>query len=209
LLYVQPSLDAAEHGEAMDAIETLMNEHRTIERVIDALVAFTADARLRGTTDREELARFVGFLTGFADSLHHGKEEDVLFAAMARHGFPTEGGPIAVMLAEHARGRAFIQVLAAAAEGDAPWTDADRRRIAEAAAGYGLLLRSHIHKEDAILYPMAEQHLPPPALEAVGEACDRFDAEPGHSALHAHLLGVAAALVARHVPSVHPQEIHP
>ena len=27
----------------MDAIETLMNEHRTIERVLDALVAFADD----------------------------------------------------------------------------------------------------------------------------------------------------------------------
>jgi hemerythrin-like domain-containing protein len=193
----------------MDAIETLMNEHRTIERVIDALVGFTADTRNRGTTDRAELSRFVAFLSGFADRLHHGKEEDILFAAMARHGFPTEGGPIAVMLAEHVRGRAFIQVMAAATEGDAPWTDADRRRVAEAAAGYGALLRSHIHKEDAILYPMAEQHLPPPALEQVGDACERFDAEPGRAALHAQLLAVADALVARHAPSVHPQEIHP
>jgi hemerythrin-like domain-containing protein len=128
---------------------------------------------------------------------------------MARHGFPTEGGPIAVMLAEHVLGRAFIQVMAAATEGNAPWTDADRRNVAEAAAGYGALLRAHIHKEDAILYPMAEQHLPPPALESVGEACERFDAEPGRAALHAHLVAVAEALVARHVPSVHPQEIHP
>jgi hemerythrin-like domain-containing protein len=113
------------------------------------------------------------------------------------------------MLAEHVRGRAFIQVMAAATEGDAPWTDADRRRVAEAAAGYGALLRSHIHKEDAILYPMAEQHLPPPALEQVGDACERFDAEPGRAALHAQLLAVADALVARHAPSVHPQETHP
>jgi hemerythrin-like domain-containing protein len=193
----------------MDAVETLMNEHRTIERVIDALVAFTADARRRGATDRKELSRFVGFLEGFADRLHHGKEEDILFVAMARHGFPTQGGPIAVMLAEHARGRAFIQVMAAATHGAAPWTDAERHQVGEAAAGYGALLRSHIHKEDAILYPMAEQHLPPPALEAVADACERFEAEPGHAALHALLLADAAELVARHVPSVHPQETHP
>jgi hypothetical protein len=43
----------------------------------------------------------------------------------------------------------------------------------------------------------------------VGDACERFDAEPGRAALHAQLLAVAEALVARHAPSVHPQEIHP
>ena len=190
----------------MDAIETLMTEHRTIEKVIDALVAFTGDLRRRGATDRAELARFVGFLKHFADQLHHGKEEDILFAAMADHGFPTEGGPIAVMLAEHVRGRAFIQAMAQAVEGATPWTDDDRGRIAEAAAGYGALLRAHIHKEDAILYPMAEQHVPPEAMERVGHDCAVFDAEPGHAALHARYVRLAEELVARHATAVHPQE---
>ena len=193
----------------MDAIETLMTEHRTIEKVIDALVAFTGELRRRGATDREELARFVGFLKHFADQLHHGKEEDILFTAMADHGFPTEGGPIAVMLAEHVRGRAFIQAMAQAVEGAPPWTDADRGRIAEAAAGYGALLRAHIHKEDAILYPMAEQHVPPDAMEAVDRRCAAFDAEPGHAVLHARYARQADELVARHASAVHPQENHP
>lgn len=193
----------------MDAIETLMTEHRTIEKVIDALLAFAGELRRRGATEREELARFVGFLRHFADRLHHGKEEDILFAAMADHGFPTEGGPIAVMLAEHVRGRALIQIMAQAVEGAAPWTDSDRARIAEAAGGYGALLRAHIHKEDAILYPMAEQHVPPGALERVGQACAAFDAEPGHAALHARYARLAEELVARHAPVVHPQENHP
>lgn len=192
----------------MDAIETLMTEHRTIEKVIDALVAFTGELRRRGATDRGELARFVGFLKHYADQLHHGKEEDILFAAMAAHGFPTQGGPIAVMLAEHARGRAFIQAMAQAVEGATPWTDADRVRIAEAAAGYGALLRAHIHKEDAILYPMAEQHVPPGAMEAVGQRCAAFDAEPGQAALHEKYARQAEELVARHAPAAHPQEIH-
>ncbi len=40
----------------MDAIETLMQEHRTIEKVIDALVAFTGEVGRKGATAREELA---------------------------------------------------------------------------------------------------------------------------------------------------------
>jgi hemerythrin-like domain-containing protein len=191
----------------MDAIENLMNEHRTIERVIDALVAFTQENLRRGATDRPELSAFVGFLQRYADQLHHGKEEGVLFRAMADHGFPTEGGPLAVMLAEHVRGRALIQVMAEATSGDAAWTDADRRRVADAAAGYGALLRAHIHKEDAILYPMAEQHLPPEAMDEVDAVCARHDAEPGHAALHAKYTTIADRLVARHAPAIHPQEI--
>jgi len=171
--------------------------------VIDALVAFTGELRRRGATDREELARFVGFLKHFADQLHHGKEEDILFAAMADHGFPTEGGPIAVMLAEHVRGRAFIQAMAQAVEGATPWTDDDRGRIAEAAAGYGALLRAHIHKEDAILYPMAEQRLPEAVARRVDEACEAFDAERRARGEGQRLEALAAALAPAAV-AAHP-----
>jgi hemerythrin-like domain-containing protein len=163
---------------AMDAIETLMNEHRNIERAIDALVAFAAQAR-RGRTDdeRERLGRFVEFIREYADRQHHGKEEDILFAAMVEVGFPRQGGPIAVMLHEHDTGRALVAELAGLARPGAPWSDEDRVRLADAAIGYGNLLRSHIHKEDAILYPMAEQRLPEAVARRVDEACERFDAE--------------------------------
>ena len=190
----------------MDAIETLMQEHRTIEKVLDALVAFAGEVQRKGATAREELGQFVGFLQRFADQAHHHKEEEILFRAMADHGFPTQGGPIAVMLAEHARGRAYIGVLAEAAAGAAAWTDADRRTVAEAAAGYAALLRSHIHKEDAILYPMAEQHLPPESMEEVNERCAAFDAEPATTAIHARYGLAARALVTRHAPTTHPEE---
>ncbi len=186
----------------MDAIETLMNEHRTIERVLDALVGFAEDAVRRGTSDKDELGRFVTFVREFADACHHGKEEDILFAAMADAGFPRNGGPIAVMLHEHDQGRALVRILKDRAEQPGAWTDADRHEVAEVARGYSAMLHAHIHKEDAILYPMAEQHLAPEVMDRVGEDCERYEAERagGHERLHA----LAEALIARHAPAVHP-----
>jgi hemerythrin-like domain-containing protein len=187
----------------MDAIETLMNEHRAIERVLDGLVAFGEEVRRKGTTEKEELARFVTFVREFADAGHHGKEEDILFAAMVEHGFPRDGGPIAVMLHEHDQGRALVAILRARAGQQEPWSDADRQEIAEVAHGFADLLRAHIHKEDSVLYPMAEQHLPPEAMLAVCEACDRY--ESGADA-HERLRTLGDELVRRHAPAVHPQE---
>lgn len=193
----------------MDAIETLMNEHRTIERVLDGLVAFAEDARRRGGTEKEELGRFVTFVREFADACHHGKEEDVLFRAMVEHGFPRDGGPIAVMLHEHDQGRALVSVLARHATQGEAWTDADRQEIADAAGAFAQLLRAHIHKEDAILYPMAEQHLPPEALRAVSEECQRFEEERTGSGAHARLHALADELVRRHASAVHPPASDP
>ncbi len=186
----------------MDAIETLMNEHRVIEKVLDGLVAFAEEIERKGTTEREELGRFVTFVREFADACHHGKEEDILFAAMVEHGFPRNGGPIAVMLREHDQGRGLVGILRDRAGQGTPWSDADRAEIAEVARGYSDLLHAHIHKEDAILYPMAEQHLPPEAMEAVAEACDRY--EQDEAGAHARLHALAEELVSRHAPAVHP-----
>ena len=78
----------------MDAIETLMNEHRTIERVLDALGAFADETRrARRHRARRSSRGSSTFLREFADAHHHHKEEDVLFEAMIEHGFPREAGP--------------------------------------------------------------------------------------------------------------------
>jgi hemerythrin-like domain-containing protein len=187
----------------MDAIETLMNEHRAIERVLDGLVAFADDVRRRGATEKEELGRFVTFVREFADAGHHGKEEDILFAAMVEQGFPRDGGPIAVMLHEHDQGRALVAILRARAEQQEPWSDGDRQEIAEAARGYAFMLRAHIQKEDGILYPMAEQHLPPEAMQAVCEACERYESRAG---AHERLRALGDELVRRHAPTVPADE---
>jgi hemerythrin-like domain-containing protein len=182
----------------MDAIETLMTEHRLIERVIEGLTAFAAETSRRTTDDKPELARFVTFIREFADGAHHGKEENVLFAAMVEAGFPREAGPIGVMLAEHHEGRRLVGILRGLAEQQDPWTAEDRHLLVEAAEGYGGLLRQHIHKEDAILYPMAEARLAPDALETVHARCGSYD--QAHAAEHERLAALGEELVNRHAP---------
>jgi hemerythrin-like domain-containing protein len=193
----------------MDAIETLMNEHRVIERVLDGLVAFTGEVRRSRATEKEELTRFVTFIREFADACHHGKEEDILFAAMVEHGFPRNGGPIAVMLHEHDQGRGLVAILRERAAQGAPWSDGDRQEIAEVAAGFSELLRAHIHKEDAILYPMAEQHLAPEVLETVGAACERYEQDPIRAGAHERLHALAEDLVRRYAPAAHAASATP
>jgi hemerythrin-like domain-containing protein len=178
----------------MDAIETLMNEHQAIERVLDALVAFVRDVEQKASTEKQELGRFVTFMREFAAVGHHGKEEAILFKAMVEGGFPLEDGPIGVMLAEHDHGRALVSILNERVEQSAPWSDDERRQIRETAGDFSDMLRSHIQKEDGILYPMAVHHLTPEAFERVGEDCVRFDvsrSESGatHRALGKELMG--------------------
>lgn len=145
----------------MQATDILMNEHRVIERVLDAL-EIAARALERGDAVRSGFFLDAAeFITGFADGCHHQKEEGVLFGAMIDAGMPPEGGPIAVMLMEHEQGRQFTRGLR---DGVKKWEagdDAARRTIVSNARGYVALLRDHIMKEDDVLFPMAAQMIAP------------------------------------------------
>jgi len=182
----------------MEAIQNLMAEHRVILRAIDALELFVQQAG-RGVDDgREELGRFVTFVRGYADALHHGKEEEVLFVAMIDAGFSREQGPVAVMLHEHDVGREHVSILAGLAASVVPWTREDLQILQGAARAYAELLRAHIQKEDRILYPMAEQRLPPDVQAQVDAACATLDDSAGRDGTRGRLEQLGADLAARH-----------
>jgi hemerythrin-like domain-containing protein len=106
-----------------------------------------------------DLNRIVDFIQGFADKCHHAKEEDHLFPAMEKAGIPRQGGPIAVMLAEHTQGRESVRRMKEAAERYAAGEKRAGLWFAESARAYAALLSQHIQKEDNILYPIADARL--------------------------------------------------
>ena len=192
----------------MQAIETLEQEHRVIEKVLDALEAYTARLGSGEIDDHGDLGRFVTFFREFADRCHHGKEEDILFGALEAAGFPVDAGPIAVMLAEHGEGRRLVGILAGIADREQRLSPAERKLASVTAIAYARLLREHIRKEDHGLFPMAESQIPAGARTALEMAFASFEeAEMGrgtHEGLHA----LADELVGRHLPCDHYHASH-
>ncbi len=158
----------------MHPIEVLMDEHRTAESVLDSLCLFARTTRQEAGDQRSTLAQFVQLLRMF-DELHHMKEEDMLFDRMTCNGFPRDGGPLAVMLSDHATCRDLVARLAALAEQSGPWTDRDRRLLDETATEYTLFLKAHIAKEDNVLYPMSRQVLPEPEWQQLESSFAELD----------------------------------
>jgi len=181
----------------MEAIETMMSEHRLILRALAALEAFAEVVRLGGG-DQAELGRFVTFLREYADAFHHAKEEGVLFEAMVEAGFPRQSGPVGVMLLEHDAGRRHVVVLAGLAGLAGPWGEAERVRLVSAAQSFAGLLRAHIQKEDGILYPMAEQRLPAALADRVNQGCGARDAAQAADGTTARLEQLGLSLASRH-----------
>lgn len=185
----------------MNPLQMLQNEHRLIEKVIAALENIVAAVHDGEQVDREDLKKFVGFIRTFADSCHHGKEEDILFATMVEHGFSREYGPVAVMLMEHQEGRRLIGILREKAEQTAAWSAEDRLAIAQAANAYAARLRNHIMKEDNILYPAAAMNLPQELLENMGEQFERFEEEKTDPGEHEKFHALADSLVEKYAPN--------
>jgi len=169
-----------------NAITDLMNDHEAILSAIQILDRMIATLDKTSSVDGKDIHDFIGFLKEFADKCHHGKEEGHLFPAMVRAGIPEQGGPIGVMLAEHARGRQFIREME-----DAISNNVDYVKFRAAASGYATLLRTHIHKENGILFPMAERVL---TEKQLGELYNGFEeheekviGQGRHEELHALL----------------------
>jgi hemerythrin-like domain-containing protein len=178
----------------MEATKILMEEHRVIERVLVALQ--TAATRL---SEGEELrpAFFLNaalFIKNFADGCHHKKEEGVLFIAMNAAGVPSQGGPVGVMLSEHAQGRLFTGEMRDAAQ---KWEAGDlsaRAAVIQNALGYVALLRQHIYKEDNILFPMADRVIPLEKQAQVAADFERIEREETGEGVHEKYLALAEVL---------------
>jgi hemerythrin-like domain-containing protein len=182
------------------SIENMMKEHRQIELVLGALETMALRIGLGMAPERETIRKFACFFQKYADRWHHGKEEDQLFVTMHKFGFPMEAGPLAVMLYEHNEGRAHVRALAAVGALSGPLTPEELGRVQSHAEAFVPLLRSHIGKEDNILYPMAEQSIPAPDLEALDAACSDFEQSALTEGEFREILDAAAMLIAQFPP---------
>lgn len=139
----------------MNPIQKLKTEHQIILRGIGAMEEKTRLLASGENVSGDFFELAIDFIRNYADKYHHAKEENILFVRMEKAGFPRNSGPVAVMLYEHDEGRKYIAELEKANKLYSNGNQAARSDIIANSAAYTTLLRSHIQKEDNILYPMA------------------------------------------------------
>ena len=171
----------------MDPTAILREEHEVILRVLASLECLADEAKRERKLDAVSAGQALDFLRTFADDLHHGREEDLLFPRMREHG---AGAPVSVMLQEHEAGRALVRSMAAALQAH------DVDAFVRSAGEFIPLLQHHIIKENMILFPMAEHLLP---KEVMAEVAEKFEAAERERApeTRERMLGIAARLCAR------------
>jgi hemerythrin-like domain-containing protein len=168
------------------ATADLMNEHEAILSAIQILNRMVMAAEKAKSIDQNDIQDFIAFLKEFADKCHHGKEEGFLFPALVKAGIPEKGGPVGLMLIEHAQGRALIREME-----ESLTNGMDVPKLTYAAKRYATLLRQHIQKENGVLFPMADKVLAEPQLETIFKSFEEHEekviGQGRHEQLHAVL----------------------
>lgn len=174
----------------MSATEQLKEEHKGIKLALSILGEICKRLEAGKRVDPDHLEQILEFIRVFADKCHHGKEEGILFPAMEEAGIPAEGGPVGVMLQEHAQGRNHVKEMAegiceykAAGSAAAP-------KIVKGARNYIALLTSHIDKEDNMLYPIAEAHIPQNKQEQLAREFEKIELEKMGAGTHEKFHGI-------------------
>ncbi len=145
----------------MSPTEMLENEHRFIQKVVTA-AATLADRLAEGIDlEADMLQSIVEFMRNYADKCHHGKEEDLLFPALARKGVPMRGCPLEALMREHQMGRALVKSLADAVDSYGMGDTGSRDALIKSLRGIVELYPNHIWKEDFLLFPMTNKVLSP------------------------------------------------
>jgi len=181
-------------GEFERASDELMQEHRLIERVLDALETATGHLENGHAVRAEFFIEAAVFIAGFADGCHHKKEEGVLFGAMVESGLPRSDGPLDMLLDEHVLGRTLTRGMRDAARqlqgGDA----GARAAVISNARRYVALLRDHIVKEDEMLFPMSDDMFSAEQQQSVLRDFERVQRDDVGAVAHANFRVLAERL---------------
>jgi hemerythrin-like domain-containing protein len=138
----------------MQARGPLMIEHRLIERMIAVIKDALANIRLSGKVDPLFVDTAVDFIRVYADRVHHGKEEDILFRSLERRDMSVDDRRVMnELVEEHLFGR---QTTKALVEANTRYRNGDDLALADISIGLHTLVEfypKHIEKEDKVFFP--------------------------------------------------------
>lgn len=137
----------------MKCIELLTQDHHTILRSLDVLQCMTERARIEPLQPKDA-ETLLHFFRTFADDYHHVREESGLFPEM-RQASEAQGRPLDQLLFEHDQERSLLDGLE-----DSICT-ANKGDFILFASRLADRIRTHMYKEEHILFPIAAELLSP------------------------------------------------
>lgn len=147
----------------MKATNVLIDEHKRILRALNVIEQIAANVEDGKTVDERDLEDILRFLKVFADGQHQGKEEDILFPAILRCTECSHYPKLRQMIFEHDQERSLVEGLEEALR------TKKGKDFVYFAERLIQILRTHIYKEDHILFELADASLSPEEDERVAQ----------------------------------------
>jgi hemerythrin-like domain-containing protein len=160
----------------MMPIGPLMIEHRLIEKMIARLKREREGLAAGRQPDPLFLAVAVDFIRTYADRTHHGKEEDILFAALAGKPLsPDDRRTMDELTGEHVLARRTTAALVAAKQKYFSGDPSALGGVAEALDTLIGLYPAHIRKEDKVFFPASMKYFTRAEMDSMLDEMARFD----------------------------------
>ena len=159
----------------MESIRIIHLEHRSLTVVLHGMLYRVRDLRFCGPEpDFDVLRAMVRYIDTFTERFHHPKEDAYLFTRLALR-YAGAVPLIDRLAAEHRTGLEKIHALEQALDRYQAGGTAGFAEFATAAQAYAMFHWDHMRAEEALLLPLARQHL-------VAEDWEHIDAAfGGHS----------------------------
>jgi hemerythrin-like domain-containing protein len=159
----------------MKGTDLLMQDHKIILRALDVVQHMAARVENNKPVAPEDVETILGFLRAFEDNYHQAKEESALFPELMRTCAGNEAR-LRHMIFEHDQERSLVEGLE-----DALHTQKGTLFV-QMANSLVDLIRTHIHKEDTILFPTADESLSTEQDEYVCAQLNKFQIDTGYLA---------------------------
>ncbi|MFZ5829521.1 MAG: hemerythrin domain-containing protein [Planctomycetota bacterium] len=179
----------------MSPVEVLLEEHRVIEGVLNCLERLVDEGTASGRVDAESACDAVAFFRGYAEDLHHDKEELHLFPAMEAKGLSKRANPTIEVLLEHEAQREYLAKMDQSALAAAAGNKYALAEFAQNARRFVEMLRQHIAKEDDDIFPLANEILDQAVQQKVLAGFMEVDA---HRSAGGKFIRIADALAQRY-----------
>ncbi len=161
------------------AIYNLKHEHRIIERALRALEGICLRLEAGDAVPLDALMQAVEFIGTFADSYHHGKEEEFLFPALERAGIERAGGALGAIDHQHELERELTSGLNRAIRACQLGNEGAQELFVTDARRYVDLMIRHMQMEDSMLFRLADEVLSEEEHDQLQQAFRQAQSELG------------------------------
>jgi hemerythrin-like domain-containing protein len=135
----------------MGVLDELRHEHDVILDAIN-LMERTAVLPEAQDIDTALFGKMVVFLREYAERMHHGKEEDILFPIMRKNQMLARLADL--LVEEHDEARKLLAAIEAALT-----EPVKHDRLRNAVLDYAQLIRDHVAKENEVIFKATEHEL--------------------------------------------------